>query len=849
MKVKRQSNGQIIYLDPKLKIGGGGEGEIYQIPGNPSVVVKIYKKPTREHFRKLTLMINNPPDDPMASKGHISIAWPLDLLFRADTGDFVGFIMPRVSGNKILDFYHPKSRIQKFPFFNYLYLLRTARNLASAIHALHLKGYVVGDINESNILVKDNALVTLVDTDSFQVRDPQTGFVYRCPVGRGEYTPPELRGKNFRDVDRAVEHDLFGLAVIIFKLLMEGTHPFDGTYTGKGDLSLEERIGKGYFPYARRGKVPCVPKPLAPPFNILHPAVQDLFLLCFEDGHHNPKARPDAGAWVKALEEMENELITCSVNDQHLYGRHLSFCPWCERAAKFLGGIDPFPPKVKVRQQSVTSQTQKPLPSLGQPRQIAQPQLSQQPPSSLAVPKRANIDWNIVLLYGILNAFLFGSTFGLVRLIIASTLSDRWFTFNELQNHPNAPPIGIIFFLSFSALIALYIGYRRRQIKQAASNVAFGIQGLFSWFLYSFGAFLQIIVSLIALAVNPATAIPAIGGMLLVLLAFILVLASLSFLGLATITVMEHMAGIWRLLGFSPVTGWAINGGLLGVVLGASEGFQRTGFPQAQRLVAALATPLALLLAIVPISKTTPFHPTALPSQIYKPNKTTRIVQVTANVREGAGTNFPKITVVDKGEVVELVGISPDGEWAKVRLSDGTVGYIHCKLLGTGHPKGLPERDKPIKNYRAHQNLTPSKPPESQELLKISKYLDSLVWSPLKELAGENDPEKIKRRAQNLLKQWERNEKEFKKHLIALLKLTEKVNCWDDEMKSEFYSALLTAYCGLGRFEDALRERERLESLRSKTGEPIFSAEDLKRIDDYVSAAQAIWRLKGEDKG
>lgn len=510
-----------------------------------------------------------------------------------------------------------------------------------------------------------------------------------------------------------------------------------------------------------------------------------------------------------------------------------------------------------------TSQTPTPSPFIAP---TVTPTTTAMPPTPLPVPQTTigkatqtlqtssvssvtGLDWNIILRCGALNVFLFSFAFGVARTIVASVSSDNWLVFETLRNHPKAFPIGICFFLPFSAFIALYIGYRRQKLKQAASNVTFWIQGLFSWFLYSFGAFLQIVVSLITLALNPATTIPAIGGMLLALLAFVFVLASFSFLGLLTIAVIEHMAGIWRLLGFSPVTGWAINGGLLGVVLGASEGFQRTGFPQAQRLVAALATPLALLLAIVPISKTTPFHPTALPSQIYKPNKTTRIVQVTANVREGAGTNFPKITVVDKGEVVELVGISPDGEWAKVRLSNGTVGYIHCKLLGTGHPKGLPERDKPIKNYRAHQNLTPSKPPESQELLKISKHLDSLVWSPLKELAGENDPEKIKRRAQNLLKQWERNEKEFKKHLIALLKLTEKVNCWDDEMKSEFYSALLTAYCGLGRFEDALRERERLESLRSKTGEPIFSAEDLKRIDDYVSAAQAIWRLKGEDKG
>ena len=59
------------------------------------------------------------------------------------------------------------------------------------MRALHERGYVVGDVNESNILVNRGALVTLIDTDSFQVRSAEQ--VYRCRVGKPEYTPPELQ--------------------------------------------------------------------------------------------------------------------------------------------------------------------------------------------------------------------------------------------------------------------------------------------------------------------------------------------------------------------------------------------------------------------------------------------------------------------------------------------------------------------------------------------------------------------------------------------------------------------------------------------------------------------------------
>jgi formylglycine-generating enzyme required for sulfatase activity len=91
--------------------------------------------------------------------------------------------------------------------------------------ALHARGYVVGDVNESNVLVAERSLITLVDTDSFQVRDAQTGVVYRCPVGKPEFTPPELQGRRFADVDRNPEHDQFGLAVLLASRRPSGDDP------------------------------------------------------------------------------------------------------------------------------------------------------------------------------------------------------------------------------------------------------------------------------------------------------------------------------------------------------------------------------------------------------------------------------------------------------------------------------------------------------------------------------------------------------------------------------------------------------------------------------------------------
>ncbi len=345
MRLLRQSNGQSIVFGLQTSVAVGGEARIYPVPEDPNLLAKVYHQPTPERARKLEAMLANPPDDPMAAQGHTSIAWPIDLLVSGGIpARIVGFLMPRVDGMRpIIDFYHPKTRRQQCPLFNYLYLHYTARNVAAAVGALHARGYVIGDVNESNILVSPTSLATLVDCDSFQVPDPQNGTAHRCPVGKPEFTPPELQGVRFADVDRGPEHDRFGLAVLIYQLLMEGTHPFAGVFQGRGESPVYgERISAGHFPYSRARRVPYRPMPAAPPFEILHPALRDLFVRCFEEGHANPSARPHARTWQRAMDEAHSVLLKCAANPQHRFGSHLASCPWCDRKAR-LGGHDPFP--------------------------------------------------------------------------------------------------------------------------------------------------------------------------------------------------------------------------------------------------------------------------------------------------------------------------------------------------------------------------------------------------------------------------------------------------------------------------------------------------------------------------
>jgi len=337
VQVQRHSNGQKLTLSEVL--GSGGEGKIYAVPGT-DWVAKIYHQPTQEMALKLVAMIADRPDDPTLALGHVSIAWPLDLLWQ--NRQVVGFLMPRVTEMLPLHtVWTPKNRRDRLPLFNYLYLHRTARNLAATFASIHASGHVVGDVNESNILVNQRALVSLVDTDSFQILDRSRQTVYPCPVGKPEFTPPELQGQVLRSIKRTEAQDRFGLAVAIYQLLMEGTHPYAGVFQGTGDPpSIADRIAAGHFLHNRRVAVPYRPTPIAPDFRMLAPRLQHLFCRCFEA--HHPRDRPDATTWLQALEQSEQTLVACDQNAQHRYDERLNACPWCDRTQK-LGGRDPFP--------------------------------------------------------------------------------------------------------------------------------------------------------------------------------------------------------------------------------------------------------------------------------------------------------------------------------------------------------------------------------------------------------------------------------------------------------------------------------------------------------------------------
>ena len=329
-------------------LGRGGEGAVHALIGRPGFAAKVYHRPIGTH-QALKLAS-------MARQAHPALldfaAWPVTVLRVRPEGPVQGFIMPKVDGyREIHSLYGPAHRRKTFPQADWSFLVHAARNLASAFAAIHARGHVIGDVNPGNVVVSAQALIKLIDCDSFQIQiDARTAAadpLFPCDVGVPQFTAPELQGRPFHGLRRTPDHDAFGLALLCFHLLFMGRHPFAGRYRGRGDMPIERAIQEYRFAFGRHAATRQMePPPHTLPFTALPASATDLFERAFAPPSLT-HGRPTARDWLHALERLSAELRICDQNRAHQYPRRLTDCPWCalERAgAVFFPAPERFPP-------------------------------------------------------------------------------------------------------------------------------------------------------------------------------------------------------------------------------------------------------------------------------------------------------------------------------------------------------------------------------------------------------------------------------------------------------------------------------------------------------------------------
>ena len=217
------------------RIGGGGEGDVFAVIGQPGSAAKVWKRggDAGKSARKVQIMSQRPASRQAGNNGY-TITWPQELLYEDGTQHrIVGYTMRRIPGEwgKIIDYCFPvaarKLAHTQGQDITAIRRRRIAYNLCRAVNAIHQSGYVIGDINDQNLLVSRNDEVAVIDCDSFQVEDDR-GRKLTTDRVRQEFQPPEIQSLNTsRNVVRSYDQDAFALAVLLFKLLCEGQHPYD----------------------------------------------------------------------------------------------------------------------------------------------------------------------------------------------------------------------------------------------------------------------------------------------------------------------------------------------------------------------------------------------------------------------------------------------------------------------------------------------------------------------------------------------------------------------------------------------------------------------------------------------
>jgi hypothetical protein len=325
-------------------IAQGAAGTIHRVVGEPGIVVKLYKDPKDlpAYNQKIESMLAARPNLPPFSyngRTYVQIAWPLGKVCNG-RGDFLGFVMPEVdiqASTELENVLQKAMRTRKgiSEFYGTRVLL--AANLAALMAELHALGHHMIDMKPINMRFYPHAwYMAILDTDGFSINGQcrLPGHQYS-----DEYIAPEARGKSPESL--GLEQDLFALATIIFRLINNGLHPYQGIDLGNHPTTLQERIFAGLYAYGVRGHPAVRPAPSS-----IHQYLEDETRALFDRAFQISGSRPTSAEWRDHLNGLitNKVLVRCAADSKN----HAHFSKGCGLCA-----LSPSGSRASARQQPV----------------------------------------------------------------------------------------------------------------------------------------------------------------------------------------------------------------------------------------------------------------------------------------------------------------------------------------------------------------------------------------------------------------------------------------------------------------------------------------------------------------
>ncbi|WP_368415405.1 peptidoglycan-binding protein [Falsiroseomonas sp.] len=283
------------------RVGVGGLAEVYKYADQAgrSYAFKLYRQPQQADWARISHLVDRYSAQALSSTGS-GIAWPLAKIEAA--GAPRGIVLPFVGdeGDISLDWWVERLLIAKLPKFKDTLSSRLLllKNLAGILADLHLSGTAVVDLKPSNVIVRNNLSVVLLDTDSFGVRDAGGKF-YKPTHVSASYIAPEAYSAGLDVGALWHEQDQYAFAVIAFQVLNFGVHPYQCRLTSDapdGADTNDDKAKHGLYAYGLSPHAKALPVQAS-----VHASWPVQLRLLLDRALTTPKARPALSEWRDAL--------------------------------------------------------------------------------------------------------------------------------------------------------------------------------------------------------------------------------------------------------------------------------------------------------------------------------------------------------------------------------------------------------------------------------------------------------------------------------------------------------------------------------------------------------------------
>ena len=335
-------------IDLSQIAASGGAGDIYHCEEDEEILVKVYRSDSDRNLykEKVISMVERPPiltDLEVSKKKFPQVTWPKKIAVSTG-GEFLGFSMTKMDLNECVSlerFLQRRMRqYEGLPEF-YGHRISIAHNLSVLVEALHSKGHYIIDLKPQNCFVHRSKLfVSILDSDGMSING---GGSLRYPATQytEEYIAPESIRKLPSELSQ--KQDLFALAVIVFRLLNNGIHPFQSGARGPAK-TIHQMVERKRYAYGLDG-----PGTLIPNGQSIHEYFPHNIRNSFDRAFKSSRRRPEASEWRLLLqgiiENTDGAISRCDQFPQE----HLDLGPGCGMCSVQARSKGPSSSKTRLR--------------------------------------------------------------------------------------------------------------------------------------------------------------------------------------------------------------------------------------------------------------------------------------------------------------------------------------------------------------------------------------------------------------------------------------------------------------------------------------------------------------------